>query len=112
MKGLKWLPIFAGIVLAVMLLGGCSTTGAVPVQTVTQIERVPVRAACPDKKTYDGLVADQPVPLRSQPMPSDPDVRVARTAAQLGRYEAKGAWADRARAALDRCQQEGLTLDK
>jgi hypothetical protein len=85
---------------------GAGTAGEVRVQ----IEKVPVRAPCPDKKTYDDLKSSRPTPLRAQPMPATPDVRVAKTAAQLGRYEAPGGWGDRAVAALDRCQQgEDLT---
>ncbi len=96
------------ILMGALALSGCGA--GVATETRVQIERVPVRAPCPDKDTYLGLVQDQPRPLREQPMPADPDVRVAKQAAQLGRYEAKGAWADRARAALDRCQQgEDLT---
>ena len=93
---------------AAALLAGCGAGTAV--ETRVQIERVPVPVACPDDDTYKGLVRDQPVPLRNQEMPASADVRVARTQAQLGRYEAKGGWADRARAALDRCHNaEGLT---
>ncbi len=97
-----------GIVALAGLLAGCGAGQAV--ETRIQIERVPVRAPCPDKATYDGLVADQPVPLRNQAMPATAQERVARTTAQLGRYEARGGWADRTRAALDRCQKgEDLT---
>lgn len=93
------------ILAALPLVAGCGAATAV--ETRVQIERVPVPTPCPDDKTYDGLVADQPVPLRNQAMPGSADERVARTAAQLGRYEARGGWADRARAALDRCHSAG-----
>ena len=94
-----------------LALGGCATTA--PVETRVQIERVPVAARCPDKTTYEGLVADQPRPLRDQPMPASADERVAKSQAQLGRYEAKGGWVDRARAALDRCSVgEDLTATR
>lgn len=91
------------ILAAALALAGCGAGTAV--ETRVQIERVPVRARCPDAATYAGLVAAQPRPLRDQPMPATADERVAKQAAQLGKYEAKGAWADRARAALDRCQE-------
>lgn len=100
-KVVFWLTV---IVMAATL---SSCGAATAVETRVQIERVPVPTPCPDDKTYDGLVADQPVPLRNQAMPGSADERVARTAAQLGRYEAKGGWADRARAALDRCHSAG-----
>ena len=97
------------IVIAGLALSACGATGTA-VETRLQIERVPVRARCPDKATYDRLAATQPRPLRDQPMPADADVRAAKVTAQLGRYEAKGGWADEARAALDRCQEgEDLT---
>lgn len=102
--------VFVLGVLGLMLtLSSCGAAG-VATETRIQIERVPVRARCPDKATYDGLVVDQPKPLREQPMPPTAQERVAKQAAQLGRYEARGGWADRARASLDRCSQgEDLT---
>jgi hypothetical protein len=87
------------------LLSACGAGTAV--ETRVQIERVPVRAPCPDPDTYKALKESRPRPLRDQPMPGSAEERVAKTAAQLGRYEAKGGWADRAEAALDRCQQGG-----
>lgn len=97
------------ILAAGLALAGCGARGTA-VETRIQIERVPVRAKCPDKATYDKLVAEQPRPLAQQPMPASPQERVARTSAQLGKYEAPGGWAAKARAALDRCQQgEDLT---
>ncbi len=90
------------------LLGGCGAGQAV--ETRIQIEKVPVRAPCPEPAERKRLADLRPTPLREQPMPADPDVRVAKTQAQLGRYEAKGAWADQVDAALDRCQRgEDLT---
>ena len=98
--------VLVAFVLAMMTtLSSCGAATAT--ETRVQIEHVPVPAPCPDKDTYDGLVRDQPAKLASQPMPASPDVRVALTQAQLGRYEAKGGWADRARAALDRCRSAG-----
>lgn len=108
MKVLKALPLILGIVIAAMLLSACGTT-ATAVETRVQVEKVPVRARCPDAKTYADLKKDRPRPLRDQPMPGSAEERVARTAAQLGRFEAKGGWADRAEAVLDRCQ-EGVDL--
>lgn len=102
------------IVFAILVAGMAVTLAScgagVATETRVQIEKVPVRAPCPDKKTYDDLKATRPKPLRGQPMPATPDVRVAKMEAQLGRYEAPGGWGDRAEAALDRCQQgEDLT---
>lgn len=97
------LCLVIALVVVTMFLPSCAAKPGVAVETRIQVEKVPVRARCPDKGTYDGLVADQPVPLRSQAMPATAQERVAKTTAQLGRYEAQGGWADRARAALDRC---------
>lgn len=85
------------------LLSACGAGTAV--ETRVQIERVPVPAPCPDRETYEALKKSRPVPLRDQPMPGSAEERVAKTAAQLGRFEAKGGWADRAEAVLDRCQK-------
>lgn len=101
--------VFVALVLGMMAtLSSCGAGTAI--ETRVQIEKVPVRAPCPDKATYDGLKASRPKPLRSQPMPPTADERVAKQAAQLGRYEAAGGWGDQAEAALDRCQRgEDLT---
>ncbi len=92
--------------LAALPLAACGSHGTA-IETRIQIEKVPVRAPCPDADTYKGLVADQPVKLVNKPRPATAQERTAQTAAQLGKYEAKGGWADRARAALDRCQAGG-----
>jgi len=84
------------------LLAGCGGSG-VATETHIQIEKVPVRARCPDKATYDSIKAGRPRPLRELPMPATADERVAKTAAQLGRYEAAGGWSDQVVAVLDRC---------
>lgn len=89
-----------------LTLGGCGA--ATVTQTRVQVVKEPVPAPCPDKAAYAKLKAGRPVPLRNQPMPGTAEERVARQAAQLGRFEAEGAWADKVEAALDRCQQEGL----
>lgn len=86
-------------------LAGCGAATAV--ETRVQIEKVPVPAPCPNDEDYAGIVAGRPVPLRDTPMPADPDVRVAKAIAQLGRYEAKGGWADQAMAIIDRCHAAG-----
>lgn len=92
-----------------LAVAGCATTSGKPTEVRTVIQKVPVRAACPDKATYDKLKATRPRPLRTQAMPATAEERSAKTAAQLGRFEAEGGWADRAEAALDRCQlQEGV----
>lgn len=96
-------------VAAAAALTGCGKTGTA-IETRIQIEKVPVRARCPDAETYNKLVTSRPTRLAEQPMPATAQERTAKTAAQLGRYEAKGGWADRAQAALDRCQEgEDLT---
>ena len=93
-------------VFTLMLAG---TLAACSPQVVTRTEiktvEVPVRAVCPDAETYESLRAGRPTPLRSQPMPPTAEERVAASQAQLGRYEAEGAWADQVGAAMARCQQ-------
>lgn len=94
---------------AALALAGCGASGTA-IETRIQIEKVPVRARCPDAETYNAIVKSRPTRLAEQPMPATAQERTAKTAAQLGRYEAKGGWADKAQAALDRCQQaEDLT---
>jgi hypothetical protein len=98
----------AGMTLA--SLTACGGRQAAPVETRVQIERVMVRAPCPERSIYEDLMRELPRPLRTKPMPADADVRNAQTQAQLGKYEAPGAWAEKAVAALDRCQRgEDLT---
>ncbi|HEX8445895.1 MAG TPA: hypothetical protein VF649_04700 [Sphingomonas sp.] len=58
---------------------------------------------CPTAAEIRRLRAARPKPLRSQAMPASPAERVARTSAQLGLYEARGAWADQVEEALARC---------
>lgn len=99
---MKTILVLAGA----LALAGCGTTTATEVRVETV--NVPVRAPCPAKAEYDKLKRSRPVPLRNQPMPDTAEERVAKQAAQLGRFEAEGGWADRAEAALDRCQEEGL----
>lgn len=94
------------VMLGALALTGCGTTAATEVRIETV--KVPVRAPCPAKAEYDKLKRTRPVPLRNQPMPDTAEERVARSQAQLGRFEAEGGWADRAEAALDRCQEEAL----
>ncbi len=108
MKVLKLLPLLVGIILMSLIVTACGPRPAV-VQTRVQVEKVPVPARCPDRASYEALKKDRPRPLRERAMPASPEERVAQTAAQLGRFEAKGGWADRAEAILDRCQ-EGLDL--
>jgi hypothetical protein len=85
------------------LLTGCATP-SVPVETRTQTVYVDRPVACPPKAERDRLKAARPVPLRDQAKPADPVERVGKITAQLGAYEAEGAWADQVDAALDRCQ--------
>lgn len=95
------------VALAVLTaLSACSPK--VITKTEVQTVRVPVRLACPDSETYQALKSLRPVPLRTQPVPPSAEERVAKVSAQLGRYEAEGAWADRVLVVLDRCQAEGV----
>lgn len=78
-----------------------------PATIATTIVRKPPVAdgvqRCPTLAEIRRLRGARPKPLRSQPMPASPAERVARTAAQLGLYEARGAWADQVADMLDRC---------
>lgn len=85
------------------LLAGCGS--GVATETRVETVKVPVPAPCPDRTAYDKLKASRPVPLRDTPMPATAEERVARSVAQLGKYEAEGGWGDQVLAALDRCQQ-------
>lgn len=96
------------ISLLLIPLAGCTKPG-VPVETRYKTITVTKRGPCPDEATYARLKASRPVPLRSQAKPVNPAERVARTAAQLGLYEAEGKWSDQASAVLDRCQVAGET---
>ncbi|MFD1951791.1 hypothetical protein ACFSGX_13540 [Sphingomonas arantia] len=60
---------------------------------------------CPTAADVRRLRAARPKPLRQQTMPTSPAERVARTAAQLGLYEARDAWADQVEEALARCER-------
>jgi hypothetical protein len=102
MGGLEMKTI--AILTAALSLAACGKAG-VATETRIQIEKVPVPAKCPDAKTYAAIVAKRPVRLSDQPMPATAQERTAKTAAQLGRYEARGGWADDVQAVLDRCQQ-------
>lgn len=90
-----------------LALSACATKPPI-VRTEIKTVTVTVRANCPDAGTYQAIKAGRPVPLRSQPMPATAEERVAKTQAQLGRYEAEGGWADTVTSALDRCQAEGV----
>lgn len=76
-----------------------------PVEVQTQLVQVQTRAPCPDPVEYARLKTARPAPLAATPMPASPRERVDKSVAQLGRYEAPGAWADQVAAALDRCQE-------
>lgn len=100
------------ILIAALGLAGCMGSNTPPPagEIRTVVQKVPVRARCPEPSVYDALKATRPRPLRSQEMPATAQERTAATAAQLGRYEAPGGWGDRAVAALDRCAvEEDLT---
>lgn len=85
-------------------LAGCGN--GVAVETRYKTITTTVRGPCPDEATYAGIVASRPIPLRKQARPSTPVERNARTSAQLGLFEAAGAWADKVLAILARCQVE------
>ena len=89
-----------------MALAACAHDHApveVRYKTITTVKRGP----CPDAASYAKIKAGKPTPLRSQAKPRTGTERVARQSAQLGLYEAEGGWADKAMAALDRCQVAG-----
>ena len=88
--------------LAAITLAGCG--GGVAVETRYKTITTTVRGPCPDEATYAGVVASRPKPLRNQARPSSGVERNARTSAQLGLYEAAGAWADKVLSILARCQ--------
>lgn len=89
--------------LAAITLAGCGGRG-VAVETKYKTITTTVRGPCPDEATYREIVAARPTPLRNQARPSTGVERNARTAAQLGLFEAAGGWADKVIAILSRCQ--------
>lgn len=96
------------VIAGALLLAACGSDGGVRVETQYKTLYVPTPAPCPKVDVYEALVASRPKPLVSQPMPPTAEERNAKTSAQLGRYEARGGWADKVQAALDRCQAKGL----
>jgi hypothetical protein len=90
--------------LPIALLAGCATAPR-PIEVQIKTIEVPVRAPCPAPTERARLKTLRPVPLRSAVMPPTVAERVAKAFAQLGLYEAKGAYADQIDAALDRCQE-------
>ena len=91
---------------SLVLVAGCKTTRDIPVEVQIKTVEVAVRAPCPDPVERTRLKSLRPDPLRNTPMPATAAERVAKSTAQLGRYEARGAWADQVDAVLDRCQQK------
>lgn len=90
------------LALALLLLTGCKEKYiAVEKPVITYVEK---RVECPSAEERARLKALRPDALRNQPMPTDVVERNAKAQAQLGRYEAEGAYADQVDAALDRCQ--------
>lgn len=61
---------------------------------------------CPSEAEIKKLRAARPKPLRNQKMPATAAERVARTAAQLGLYEAGGQWADQVERAFAACDAD------
>ena len=70
-----------------------------PIKTVETIV-----VTCPSAADIKKLRAARPKPLRNQKMPGTAAERVAKTAAQLGLYEAKGRWADQVEQAFAKCE--------
>lgn len=96
---MKWL-----VLTAALLLAACGNEGLVIEKPViTYVEK---RIECPSPAERARLKAARPVALRNQPMPASAVERVAKADAQLGEYEAEGAWADQVDTALDRCQSK------
>lgn len=95
---MKWL-----ILTPVLLLVACGGNEPLIIEkpVITYVEK---RIQCPAPEERARLKSERPKPLRDQPMPADEAVRVALSAAQLGKFEAEGAWADQVDTALDRCQ--------
>jgi len=92
------------LTLALVLLLGACTKPAVSIETRYKTITVTKRGPCPTPAAYELLKRERPNPLRNQAKPGSAAVRVARSQAQLGLYEGEGKWADKAMAALDRCQ--------
>lgn len=95
----------AVIIIGALAASGCKTTEYVD-RVVVKTVRVEVRAVCPEEEEYQRLKATRPTPLRHQEMPETATERTAKAAAQLGKYEAEGGWADQVESALDRCQEQ------
>ena len=95
------------IALMSLALGACQTT--VTEKEFVTVE-VAVRAPCPDDETLATLREALPVPLRDQEQPADAEARRAVERRQLGRYEAPGAFADKAMAVVTSCKSR-QTLD-
>lgn len=92
------------VIVAAVALSGCGTTKYITVEKPV-IQKVEVPAVCPSKEERERLRKLKPTPLRDQQMPTSAVERNAQAQAQLGRYEAPGAYADQVEAALDRCQK-------
>ena len=71
--------------------------------TEARTDAKPAPAPCISAADLRRLRAARPKLLRRQPMPATPAERVARTAGQLGLYEATGAWADQVEDVLRQC---------
>lgn len=97
---MRHLILIAG---AALTLAACEHPSAISERPViTYVDR-PVQ--CPSPEERERLRKLKPAPLRDKPMPTDPVARIAQSQAQLGLYEAPGAYADQVEAALNRCQK-------
>lgn len=90
---------------ACTVLTACPNRAATPVRVETQTVEVEVPVACPSKEEYDRLLGLKPVPLREQGVPDSYVEKVGKLSAQLGLYEATGAFVDQVWAAITSCQK-------
>ena len=116
----SWVANLVSLVVGCCLVAGCApqprptSTRPSPRRIVpppkTQVPAPPIRTTekivgrCLSGAEIRKLRAARPRPLRDQKMPATAAERVAKTAAQLGLYEAKGRWADQVEKALAECE--------
>jgi len=119
MRPRSWVANLLGLIVGCCLVAGCThqprpkamrpaphkkisppkkTRKPAPIQTETIVVR------CPSEADIKKLRAARPRPLRNQKMPATAAERVAKTAAQLGLYEARGRWADQVEQLFAKCE--------
>lgn len=94
------------LILMFALLAACGHDRDVAVVKSVSTVYVDRPVACPPPAETDKLLAERPAPLRDDPMPPTAVERVAKSSAQLGKYEADGGWGDKVEAALKRCRNQ------